>query len=157
VKARGQEILREKVMRPILFRAYDKIGKRMLKLPIASYETKEATKDFVVGYHVTYSFFSNRTVADTGSIVLLQYTGIKDRYGREIYEDDIIRWWDKYGDECIHEVKWIEKFACWDFPMFQIDKRGDFYLMEVIGNSWENPDLLEEFIRRDGEHTGTNA
>src|SRR5829696_280970 len=31
-------------MRPILFRAYDKIGKRMLKLPIASYETKEATR-----------------------------------------------------------------------------------------------------------------
>jgi hypothetical protein len=29
--------------------------------------------------------------------------------------------------------------------------------MEVIGNSWENPDLLEEFIRIDGEHTGTNA
>src|SRR5687767_799893 len=101
-------------MRPILFRAWDKRGKRMFELDVISSATYGATKDFVVGYHVKFWFFSNRRVEGLDSIVLLQYTGIKDRHGKEIYENDIIKWWDNYGDEYIHEVRWIDKYACWD-------------------------------------------
>ena len=80
-------------------------------------------------------------------IHLMQSTGLKDKNGKEIFEGDIV---DYKGREAV--VKWHGSYASfiyrfvdglkervseWD-PLFLA-----CYNFEVIGNIYENPELLE--------------
>lgn len=71
-------------------------------------------------------------------VILMQYTGLKDKNSKEIYEGDILRW--KYeGDEYIKQVEW--KGFC--FQPFNGQEWSPIKEeCEVIGNIWENPELL---------------
>jgi uncharacterized phage protein (TIGR01671 family) len=71
----------------------------------------------------------------------MQYTGLKDKNGKEIYEGDIVSFvYDHTGSVWTMAVDWDEKNA-----MF-ILKGNSVSLSEfdgeVIGNIYENPDLL---------------
>ena len=76
---------------------------------------------------------------------LMQYTGIKDINGQEIYEGDIIEL--KNGTRNPYEVLWNNSFMGWSFgknglgSMISLYDIDDF---EVIGNIYENPKLLEK-------------
>lgn len=88
-----------------------------------------------------------------GDAELMQYTGIKDINGREIYEGDIVRQngvLNLYGGY-IGEVRWREdRWHIWQ-NNYWFDN-GDFYYgdevnwthTEVIGNIYETPELLKE-------------
>ena len=74
-----------------------------------------------------------------------QYTGLKDKNGKEIYEGDIVKARSKRVN-CVYEVYWEERgcqFRCCAHRDRQFDKT---HLMdwadEVIGNIYENPELL---------------
>lgn len=75
---------------------------------------------------------------------LLPYTGLKDKHGKEIYEGDICR--DSLG--WVFAVEWDEDGR---FIGKHSKPRGDAYIcyvgrepaVEVIGNRWDNPELLE--------------
>lgn len=76
-------------------------------------------------------------------IELMQNTGIKDKNGIEIYEGDIVIC--KYGPEITMEVKWVDEGFR---TLGKYD--GDNYVgfvknnAEVIGNIYENKNLMEE-------------
>lgn len=116
-------------MREIKFRAFDRQRKVMWQ-PCTLLSNYNKTTG---GYTSEYAEF-----------VYMQYTGLKDKYGKEIYEKDIINTAD---GACL--VCWNEKLAT-----FVLAKDGwmyDHYFGEavepenckVIGNSYENPELLE--------------
>lgn len=89
--------------------------------------------------------------------VLMQYTGIKDKNGKEIYEGDIVQFcWFNQRQEETH-ITSVIKFAegMWQIwtkintPFFGLDEAYSLYNgaeqddeIEVIGNIYENPELI---------------
>lgn len=80
--------------------------------------------------------------------VLMQCTGLKDKNGKLIYEGDVVKFSSLYG-HAIFEIKWNEEFATFGYEDKETDfsEFGKLYndaaYIEVIGNIYENPELLE--------------
>ena len=128
-------------MREIKFRAWDKENKKMMKVSSLSLENKE----IAVRENGTYHCFRMQ------NLELMQYTGIEDKNGKEIYEGDIIKYKFPYDTRLKHisPVKFLETEASFgikdrygnEIPLYTISANNYF---EVIGNIYENKNLLEE-------------
>ncbi len=110
--------LKEKI-RKIKFRYWNTITKVMVKKPEIPFKE---------GWTIE-QLFSER------GWVWMQFTGLLDCNGKEIYEGDIVKYSDN-GEEYEMTVKWEEAFLHFDFPIGAIDT-------EIIGNIHENKDLIK--------------
>jgi hypothetical protein len=130
--------------REIKFRAWDK--KTNMMLPSEDHNLFCITDD---GWWLMYYLDGEQTyVGDNKSClksegdILMQYTGLKDKNGVEIYEGDRLA---PFGAEVI----WSEKMLCWCgkhkndnhyFPLYTDNLKR----LEVIGNIYENPELMKK-------------
>ena len=76
-----------------------------------------------------------------------QYTGLHDKNGKEIYEGDIIQ----YEDITKGLVRYSEEYAQYVLVdtgsvKDEFEPLGDYNMevFEIIGNEYDNPDLLEK-------------
>lgn len=83
---------------------------------------------------------------------ICQYTGLKDKNGKLIFENDVVGFWDTYSTEngyaeadCIGKVVWDDETLS-----FQVTERLSAESYEVldecsvIGNIFDNPELINE-------------
>ena len=72
-----------------------------------------------------------------------QFTGMCDINGKEIYEDDIVRGCMYNGSYCDGVIEYIKNsFEAVPIPRFSEVNSDDFKSMKVVGNIYENPELL---------------
>ena len=131
----GKYIIGGYYMRDIKFRVWDNERNTMFNsksVDIDFFEGKiEITSD-TIRYDEVYT-------DEIKDFELMQYVGCKDKNNKEIYEGDIVKTREHIGK------------IIYSKGMFFIDVKGDFYLpiynvsefIEVIGNIYENPDLLD--------------
>lgn len=129
--------------REIKFRAWDEENKRML---LAS------CVDLLIdleGRLNSHDLGALNGYANTPQHTLLQYTGLKDKNGKEIYEGDIIKVNDLIFESSSPLPEKLNVVYC--MGMFQLFRGKEplfgLHLMyikdgEVIGNIYENPEML---------------
>ena len=66
-----------------------------------------------------------------------QFTGLTDRNGVKIFEGDILKWDEKEWGCPFFET------VTWNYELFGIRQREWKNFCEVIGNIFDNPELLE--------------
>ena len=121
--------------REIKFRAWDYDNKKMV------YQSDNGDEyAWDIGYEKIYITKLEEELPQP-TIKLMQYTGLKDKNGKEIYEGDVVQegnrlWQVGFKDGCFVGVDF--KNATWD-ELINIGYGN----IEVIGNIYENPKLLE--------------
>jgi len=80
---------------------------------------------------------------DAERIELMQFTGLLDKNGKKIFEGDVLKiYFEGNGRSYLKEVKWLNDAinkGRWD----ALDNCA-FTSCEVVGNIFENPELLAE-------------
>ena len=120
-------------MREIKFRAWDTQGKKML-----------FTGFHVIGEVTAFGLIDDycfKTKGDKTSmerwndIELMQYTGLKDKNGVEIYEGDVLKWQMTQPE---YECGW-----CWIYGVVEFGQGSFRYSMVADGCEWLNLPMVD--------------
>ena len=120
-------------MREIKFRAWDKLNKEMFNVESINFQERRVYKDVV-----SYRNFNN--------IELMQYTGLKDKNEKEIYEGDILSDGNNNNPHKVifkngsFRAEFEGDFDEYSFDLIDVVAQG----CEVVGNIYENFELIKE-------------
>lgn len=133
-------------MRDVKFRAWGIKSKVMVDVAELLW-TVGGLRAHGAGCYIEGGYRDGDEVEDN-NIILMQYTGLKDKNGKEIYEGDIVYYETAaeddaaqgYGPQAL--VEWLDKKASFVAMDSGDNLLGIHQHLEVIGNTYENPELL---------------
>lgn len=153
-------------MKKYKFRAWDKARKKMFILESMGFlqQSNDLTLAFSDREYSYIDDYFHRT--DQQNFEIMQYTGLKDKNGVEIYENDYCKakvaqfgagtYPTDYSELPIPDFLHIEGLITFSNQQFRI---GDYSLLikseeiEVVGNIYENKELVEELrVKREEEN-----
>lgn len=122
-------------MRQIKFRAWDKQAGEMVGVESIRWQNENVHEVF---YDTALEYDHQEGGRWTGECILMQFTGLLDKDGKEIYEGDVVL----IGDiDKPYPVEWDETRLTWvigDFDFLYVWEAT----VNIIGNVLENPNLL---------------
>lgn len=129
-------------MRDIKFRAWDKNKKVML----ADYSSLGFTVEIMDGDFIVRNGEIATELGGKERFSLMQYTGLKDKTGKEIYEGDIVNTFEKGRATGFGVVVYRDGgFQVYDDRDTMRDaNNGHESSVEVIGNVYENSELINQ-------------
>lgn len=114
-------------MRKIKFRVWD-IAHGVMDYDAQDVRPDEINPDGCFGQYLNYP----------EDYAVMQFTGLHDKNGKEIYEGDVVKW--RYMEEGTAVVEYLHDYAAYaPFCRLRSEVVSPY---EVIGNIFENPDLL---------------
>ena len=127
----------------------------MKELKIKAWLKKEKKMVSIIGIDFNYEYIryteddnlfnENYKTAEFKNIELLQFTGLKDNGGQELYEADVIKFNDGiddiYGLISYDDEDGTYRVSYENITEHLSDLEEDF---EIVGNIFENPDLHEQ-------------
>jgi len=118
-------------VREIKFRSWDKGAMRMTVYDFAA--------DSVILSRLHVAMFAD-AIREPG-FDLMQYTGLKDKNGKDIYEGDVVQ-----GIHGKYPVAWNDERAAFEARIigFASIPSNQWKEVEIIGNIYENPELLTD-------------
>lgn len=123
------------------FRAWDSVKKKFVEHFFIT------DNSLICNMEKPTSGYNSPVPIEKSELILMQFTGLKDKNGKDIFEKDIVNF---KGRKAI--VKWHGSYASFIYEFVdELQNRTtkwqplylSYYKFEVIGNSLENPELLE--------------
>ena len=116
-------------MKEIKFRIWDKENKKMINL--GRIDIADGSCSPTIFGNIFYDYWND--------VELMQYIGVKDKNGREIYEGDIVKFFEY---KVINSIVLQEEIVIIKDIRVGCDTLRPSQYMEVIGNIYENPELI---------------
>ena len=121
-------------MREIKFRVWDKEFEETLTQDEGTFQYRDRYDYWVTDFE--------DAMGNPERFTIMQYTGLKDENGVEIFEGDIVNhyWSDQIGESHCGKVVMRNPF---DYSV----EDAEYFIfadeLEILGNIYENPELLE--------------
>lgn len=124
--------------RKIKFRAWDEQRKTMYNGEALD------VYDYLVAGLSNGAMFIAAYDPEWRELPIMQFTGLRDKNDKEIYEGDIVKFLYNSTPQTEYKgtVKWDNDGLSWSFSGLLIEPTPR-KTMEIIGNIYENPELLE--------------